>query len=43
MRAMTFPRDYIRPSSHQLTTHMAGNAVPPKAMCEVITALVASL
>jgi DNA (cytosine-5)-methyltransferase 1 len=36
MRAMSFPDNYIRPSSHQLTVHMAGNAVPPKAMCEII-------
>jgi DNA (cytosine-5)-methyltransferase 1 len=39
MLAMSFPADYIKPSSHKLTVHMAGNAVPPKAMCEIITAL----
>ncbi|MGO4746508.1 DNA cytosine methyltransferase [Serratia quinivorans] len=39
MLAMSFPADYIKPPSHKLTVHMAGNAVPPKAMCEIITAL----
>ncbi|HGM6399558.1 TPA: DNA cytosine methyltransferase [Serratia marcescens] len=38
MSAMSFPGDYIRPPSHKLTTWMAGNAVPPKAMCEIIKA-----
>lgn len=42
MRAMTFPDDYIRPTSHQLLTHMAGNAVPPKAMHEIVMAVRAS-
>lgn len=39
MRAMSFPDGYIRPLSHQLTVHMAGNAVPPRAMCEIINAM----
>lgn len=39
MLAMSFPDDYIKPPSHKLCVHMAGNAVPPKAMCEIITAL----
>ncbi|BEM96475.1 MULTISPECIES: DNA cytosine methyltransferase [Serratia] len=39
MLAMTFPEDYIKPPSHKLCVHMGGNAVPPKAMFEIITAL----
>ena len=39
MLAMTFPEDYIKPPSHKLCVHMAGNAVPPKAMFEMITAM----
>lgn len=39
MSAMTFPKSYHRPSTSKLAVHMAGNAVPPLAMCEVITAL----
>ncbi|MGM3159916.1 DNA cytosine methyltransferase [Dickeya undicola] len=39
MLAMTFPRDYLRPNSHRLTVHMAGNAVPPLAAQRIIEAL----
>lgn len=39
MLAMSFPSDYIKPASHKLTVHMAGNAVPPKAMCEIIKSM----
>ncbi|MFS7187710.1 DNA cytosine methyltransferase [Serratia proteamaculans] len=39
MLAMSFPAEYIKPASHKLTVHMAGNAVPPKAMCEIFTAI----
>lgn len=39
MLAMSFPADYITPPSHKLTVHMAGNAVPPEAMYQIISAL----
>lgn len=39
MLAMSFPADYITPPSHKLTVHMAGNAVPPEAMFQIINAL----
>ena len=39
MSAMTLPANYIRPHQHKLTIHMAGNAVPPKAMSEIISTL----
>ncbi|CNL74339.1 C-5 cytosine-specific DNA methylase [Yersinia aldovae ATCC 35236] len=39
MLAMSFPSSYIRPRTHKLTVHMAGNAVPPLAMKEIIDAL----
>ncbi|MEI7176006.1 DNA cytosine methyltransferase [Pectobacterium carotovorum] len=39
MSAMSFHAEYIRPDTHKLTVHMAGNAVPPKAMSEIIKAL----
>lgn len=39
MAGMSFPTNYIKPPSHKLTVHMAGNAVPPLAMYEVINAL----
>ncbi|MGP3131693.1 DNA cytosine methyltransferase [Serratia marcescens] len=39
MLAMSFPADYITPPSHKLTVHMAGNAVPPEAMFQIIKAL----
>lgn len=37
--AMSFPADVKRPTSHQQTVHMAGNAVPPLAGQRVIEAL----
>jgi DNA (cytosine-5)-methyltransferase 1 len=40
--AMSFPADIQRPTSHQLTVHMAGNAVPPLAGQRVIEALLES-
>ncbi|QLJ60258.1 DNA cytosine methyltransferase [Serratia marcescens] len=39
MLAMSFPSDYIKPPSHKLVVHMAGNAVPPEAMYQIICAL----
>ncbi|EKN5927785.1 DNA cytosine methyltransferase [Yersinia enterocolitica] len=39
MAAMSFPAHYIKPRTHKLTVHMAGNAVPPVAMKEIILAL----
>ncbi|MBI6181113.1 DNA cytosine methyltransferase [Serratia proteamaculans] len=39
MLAMSFPADYIKPPSHKLTVHMAGNAVPPEAMYQMVKAL----
>lgn len=39
MAAMSFPDDYHKPKTHKLVVHMGGNAVPPKAMFEVITAV----
>lgn len=38
-RAMTFPEDYVLPENGRLAMHMLGNAVPPLAAQEVITAL----
>lgn len=37
--AMSFPASTKRPSSHRLTVHMAGNAVPPVAGKRIIQAL----
>jgi len=39
LAAMSFPADTLRPESHRLTVHMAGNAVPPLAGQRVIEAL----
>jgi DNA (cytosine-5)-methyltransferase 1 len=39
MLAMSFPADYISPTSHKLTVHMGGNAVPPEAMYQMVKAL----
>lgn len=39
MAGMSFPEHYQRPNSHQLVVNMAGNAVPPLAMCEILIAL----
>ncbi|HHQ6598103.1 TPA: DNA cytosine methyltransferase [Serratia fonticola] len=39
MAGMSFPKGYHRPQSNKLTVHMAGNAVPPKAMQKIITAV----
>ena len=39
LAAMSFPTDTLRPDSHRLTMHMAGNAVPPLAGQRVIEAL----
>jgi len=39
MLAMSFPADYIKPPSHKLTVHMAGNAVPPEAMYQMVKSL----
>lgn len=36
--AMSFPSDYILPESHRLAVHMLGNAVPPVAAKNIITA-----
>lgn len=37
--AMTFPKDYILPANGKEAIHMLGNAVPPRAMEKVLTAL----
>lgn len=37
--AMSFPADIKRPTSHRMTVHMAGNAVPPVAGKRIIQAL----
>ncbi|WP_460044186.1 DNA cytosine methyltransferase [Pseudomonas sp. S2_H01] len=42
LAAQTFPADLLRPDSHRLTVHMAGNAVPPLAGQRVIEALMAA-
>ena len=42
LQAMSFPLDMLRPDNHQLTVHMAGNAVPPKAGAAVIRAVMAA-
>ncbi len=39
MLAMSFPKETKRPDNHRLTVHMAGNAVPPVAATQIITAL----
>ena len=39
MAGMSFPADYIKPPSHKLCVHMAGNAVPPEAMYQMVKAL----
>ncbi|AEX53136.1 C-5 cytosine-specific DNA methylase family protein [Rahnella aquatilis CIP 78.65 = ATCC 33071] len=39
MAAMSFPKDYHRPKTSKMAVHMAGNAVPPQAMAQIITAL----
>ncbi|UXZ98855.1 DNA cytosine methyltransferase [Pseudomonas phytophila] len=39
LAAQSFPVDTLRPASHRLTMHMAGNAVPPLAGQRVIEAL----
>ncbi|CAK9889239.1 hypothetical protein PS652_02068 [Pseudomonas fluorescens] len=39
LAAMSFSADTLRPDSHRLTMHMAGNAVPPLAGKRVIKAL----
>jgi len=39
MLAMSFPESTKRPSSHKLTVHMAGNAVPPVAAMRIIESL----
>lgn len=39
LAAMSFPADTLRPKSHRLTMHMAGNAVPPMAGQKVIEAM----
>lgn len=39
LAAMSSPADTLRPDSHRLTMHMAGNAVPPLAGRRVIEAL----
>lgn len=39
MAGMTFPENYMRPQNHKFVVKMAGNAVPPKAMFEVIKAI----
>lgn len=38
-RAMAFRDDYRLPDNSRLAMHMLGNAVPPKAAAEIITAL----
>jgi site-specific DNA-cytosine methylase len=38
--AMSFPPDTLRPQSHRLTVHLAGNAVPPLAGQAVIEAAI---
>jgi len=42
LAAQSFPADTLRPTSHKLTMHMAGNAVPPLAGQRVIEALMAA-
>ncbi|MCO8166889.1 DNA cytosine methyltransferase [Pseudomonas sp. 21LCFQ02] len=42
LAAMSFPADTLRPESHRLTMHMAGNAVPPLAGQRIIEALLAA-
>jgi DNA (cytosine-5)-methyltransferase 1 len=42
LRGQSFPGDTKRPKQHALTVHLAGNAVPPKAGCEIILALQAA-
>lgn len=42
LAAMSFPSGTKRPSSHRLTVHLAGNAVPPMAAARVIEALLRS-
>jgi DNA (cytosine-5)-methyltransferase 1 len=39
LAAQTFPGSTLRPDSHRLTVHMAGNAVPPLAGKRIIQAL----
>ena len=39
MLAMSFPEETLRPKSHKLTVHMAGNAVPPVAAMHIINAI----
>ncbi|MFS7192769.1 MULTISPECIES: DNA cytosine methyltransferase [Serratia] len=39
MAGMSFPTNYIKPPSHKLCVHMAGNAVPPEAMYQMVKAL----
>ncbi|MZG23599.1 DNA cytosine methyltransferase [Dickeya dianthicola] len=39
LAAMSFSSSYITPDSHRLTVNMAGNAVPPVAMCRVVGAI----
>ena len=39
MLAMSFPEDYIKPKTQELINHMAGNAVPPIAMYQIINAV----
>lgn len=39
MTGMSFPAEYIKPPSHKLCVHMAGNAVPPEAMYQMVKAL----
>ncbi|MCP1487959.1 DNA (cytosine-5)-methyltransferase 1 [Pseudomonas fluorescens] len=39
LAAQTFPSSTLRPDSHRLTVHMAGNAVPPRAAKAIIQAL----
>lgn len=42
MRLMSFPNSYKRPTQHSLTVHLAGNAVPPLAMAEILKAILES-
>lgn len=42
LAAQTFPPDTKRPTSHRLTMHMTGNAVPPKMAKRFINALKAA-
>lgn len=39
LAAQSFPADTLRPDSHRLTMHMAGNAVPPLAGQRILEAL----